>query len=70
MRVADVLLKESAIEGKTANVNDANGAKQDVTPNQPSIQRPSGSIGLTGEEGGRPSGPRGPNVGGPPQGAL
>ena len=70
MRVADVLLKESAIEGKTANVNDANGAKQDVTPDQPSIQRPSGPIGLTGEEGGRPSGPRGPNVGGPPQGVL
>jgi hypothetical protein len=70
MRVADVLLKESAIEGKTANVNDANGAKQDVTPDQPSIQRPSGPIGLTGEEGRRPSGPRGPNVGGPPQGVL
>jgi len=70
MRVADVLLKESAIEGKTANVNDTNGAKQDVTPDQSGIQRPSGPIGLTGEEGRRPTGPRGPNVGRPPQGGL
>jgi hypothetical protein len=67
LKVADVLLKESQIEGKRPNANDTDRNEQLSTPNQPSI---SGSIQPIRPAGEPPRGPRGPNVGPAPEGGL
>jgi hypothetical protein len=56
LKVADVLLKESKIEGKSPNANDTNGNEQLLTPNQPSVPRAIQQIGLAGEPGQRTGG--------------
>jgi len=56
LKVADVLLKESKIEGKSPNANDTNGNEQLPTPNQPSVPRAIQQIGLAGEPGQRTGG--------------
>jgi hypothetical protein len=48
MRVADTLLKEKQIEGKT-NVNNAKGNAAPARPDQPQVQRPVRPIGQAGE---------------------
>ena len=56
LKVADVLLKESKIEGKRPNANDTNGNEQLPAPNQPSVPRAVQQIGLAGEPGQRTGG--------------
>jgi hypothetical protein len=56
LKVADVLLKESQIEGKRPNANDTNGNEQLPAPNQPSVPRAVQQIGLAGEPGQRTGG--------------
>ena len=56
LKVADVLLKESKIEGKRPNANDTNGNEQLPAPNQPSVPRTIQQIGLAGEPGQRTGG--------------
>ncbi len=67
LKVADMLLKESQIEGKQQNVNDSKRNEQLSTPDQRSVPRPVQQIGLAGEES---RGPRGPNVGPRPEGEI
>jgi hypothetical protein len=57
LKVADALLKESKIEGKSQNVNDTNRNEQLSSPDQRSIQRPVQQIGLVGEPGQGTGGP-------------
>jgi|TARA_R100000479_G_C6395200_1_gene206830 hypothetical protein len=42
LKVADRLLKENQLEGKSTNVNDTNRTQQSVQPSKPSIQRTEG----------------------------
>ena len=51
MRVADTLLKEKQIEGKT-NVNNAERNANPTRPNQPQVQRPVRPVGPVGTQGG------------------
>jgi hypothetical protein len=51
MKVADTLLKEKQIQGKT-NVNNAKGNAAPVRPNQQQVQRPVQPIGPAGTQGG------------------
>jgi hypothetical protein len=51
LKVADRLLKESQLTGKSTNDNDASRNDQVSRPNQPSIPRPVRQIGLAGEPG-------------------
>ena len=51
MRVADTLLKEKQIEGKT-NVNNAERNATPARPNQPQVQRPVRPVGPVGTQGG------------------
>ena len=51
MKVADTLLKEKQIEGKT-NVNNAERNATPARPNQPQVQRPVRPVGPVGTQGG------------------
>jgi len=51
MRVADTLLKNKAIEGKT-NVNNSERDATPARPNQPQVQRPVRPVGPAGSQGG------------------
>jgi hypothetical protein len=51
MRVADTLLKEKQIEGKT-NVNNAERNARPARPDQPQVQRPVRPVGPVGTQGG------------------
>jgi len=51
MRVADTLLKNKAIEGKT-NVNNPERNATPARPNQPQVQRPVRPVGPAGNQGG------------------
>ena len=51
MRVADTLLKEKQIEGRT-NVNNAERNATPARPNQPQVQRPVRPVGPVGTQGG------------------
>ena len=66
LKVAQTLLKEKEIEAKS-NVNDAKRARQPNQPDQSGIQT---ALRQAGGGGGAPIGPRGPNVGPPPTGAI
>ena len=51
MRVADTLLKEKQLEGKT-NVNNAERNATPARPDQPQVQRPVRPVGPAGNQGG------------------
>ena len=51
MKVADTLLKEKQLEGKT-NVNNAKGNATPARPDQPQVQRPVRPVGPAGNQGG------------------
>jgi hypothetical protein len=51
MKVADTLLKEKQIEGRT-NVNNAERNATPARPDQPQVQRPVRPVGPTGNQGG------------------
>jgi hypothetical protein len=51
MKIADTLLKEKAIEGKT-NVNDNQRVSTPNVQNQPAVSRPMGPVGGIGTQGG------------------
>jgi len=67
LKVADVLLKESQIEGKRPNANDTDRNEQLPTPDQRGV---SGAVQPIRPAGESPRGPRGPNVGPAPEGGL
>ena len=48
LKVADRLLKEKQVQGKSTNVNDTNRNEQPARPNQPSVQRPIGQTRTAG----------------------
>jgi hypothetical protein len=60
MKVADTLLKEKQLEGKT-NVNNAKGNATPARPNQPQVQRPVRPVGPAGNQGG-PAGSQGGGI--------
>ena len=72
LKIAEVALKEKSLNnqgnrGVTPGVDDSNRNEQLPTPDQRSVPRPVQQIGLAGEES---RGPRGPNVGPRPEGAV
>ena len=67
LKVADVLLKESQIEGKRPNANDTDRNEQLPRADQQGVQGSVRPLRPTGEQA---RGPRGPNVGPAPEGGL
>ena len=71
LKIAEVAFKEKELTdkagGATRRANDTNRNQQIPEPNQRSVQRPNRPI---GEARNQARGPRGPNVGSAPEGAL
>jgi hypothetical protein len=67
LKVADALLKESQIEGKRQNANDTNRNEPATRADQQRVQDTVRQIGFAGSQS---RGPRGPNVGPAPEGAI